>query len=174
MRVRVCVHARTRVFLSLCSLSMPVILSLSFRSLSLSFGVSRISDSTEILEVELMCGVFPFCFSSSSRSDTKWSTGSEPRAVSWSSAFANHSHWNDGSCEVRETLSGQSLPKKWEGHHHVSHRVTWDGEAQPLNSEDHKPGLGVRKVKVIPRDPSPRASFTFWAQIILVPLQIRR
>lgn len=61
------------------------------------------------VEFTLMCLFFFFLyFSSFSRSDTKWSKGSEPRAVSWCPPIANHSHWDDGSHKVREELAGQS------------------------------------------------------------------
>lgn len=39
---------------------------------------------------------------------------------------------------------GQSRPKERKGRH-VSHRPTWDGEAQPLTWEDSTADLGVQK-----------------------------
>lgn len=151
--MRVCVfvsRTRTRAYFSLSLLTLyannnhflSLLLSLS---LSLSLVYPKFLTQNRNLHSRTHCVLsFSFCFSSSSRSDTKWSTGSEPRAVSWSPAFAHHSHRNDSSCEVRETLAGQSLPKEWEVHP-GSHGVTWDGEAQPLNSEDNTPGLGLQK-----------------------------
>lgn len=123
-----------------CVCSSPLLALWAFDSLAVLFlflSPSKPSGSEwESSQSNSRAVSFSSFFSSSPRSDTKRSAGSEPRAVPRSPAIANHSCRDDGRSEVRDSRAGG-----WEGHCVSPGGCLTGWRDQALSSEYDYPGL---------------------------------